>query len=156
MPPQTRIATPADADRLLDLINRAYDAAERFFLDGPRLTIAELRHRLASGAFVVTDAAGGELGACIYVRVTGDRAYLGLLAVDPARQRAGHGGLLLDAAEAHCREQGCAAIDIEVVNLRTELLPRYEARGYERTGTAPFEDARLTRPAHFVRLSKAL
>ncbi len=152
----TRVATAADVDRLADLINRSYDAAESFFVDGARITVEELAERMTSGSFLVTDGTNGGPNACVYVRVTGDRAYLGLLAVDLSLQRRGHGGQLLDAAENYCRAQGCSAIDIEVVNLRSELFPRYEARGYTRTGTRPFDDPRLTQPAHFVRMSKAL
>jgi GNAT superfamily N-acetyltransferase len=153
---KTRVATAADIDRLAALINRSYDVAESFFVDGARITTAELGERMAAGQFLVTDGMDGGPNACIYVRVTGDRAYLGLLAVDLSLQRRGHGGLLLDAAEEYCRAQGCVAIDIEVVNLRAELFPRYEARGYRPTGTRPFDDPRLTQPAHFVRMSKAL
>jgi GNAT superfamily N-acetyltransferase len=150
-----RLAVAGDAARLTDLINGAYDAAESFFLDGPRITDTQVRERMAEGGFLVADE-GGVAYACIFVRISGDRAYLGLLAVDRDRQKQGLGGRLLDAAEAYCRDQGCTAIDIVVVNLREELFPRYEARGYRRTGTAPFEDPRLRRDAHFVQMSKDL
>ena len=151
----TRLAVRADVERLTALINAAYDAAERFFLDGPRISDAEVLERMATGEFLVAEDRDG-VYACVYLRFTGDRAYLGLLAVDPARQKRGVGARLLDAAEQHCARRHCVAIDIVVVNLREELFPRYEARGYRRTGTAPFEDPRLLRSAHFVTMSKAL
>jgi N-acetylglutamate synthase-like GNAT family acetyltransferase len=151
----TRLAARADVERLTALINAAYDAAEGFFLDGPRISDAEVIERITTGEFLVAEDRNG-VYACVYLRFTGDRAYLGLLAVDPARQKHGVGAQLLDAAEAYCAERHCTAIDIVVVNLREELFPRYEARGYQRTGTAPFEDPRLTRPAHFVRMAKSL
>jgi GNAT superfamily N-acetyltransferase len=152
----TRIATPADVIGLTDLINRAYDQAERSFVDGARITPTEVCEHMARGVFLVADDLGDAPYACVYLKIAGGRALLGLLAVDPRRQRQGAGAALLDAAEAYCRAQRCTAIDIFVVNLRTELFPRYEARGFHRTGTAPFDDPRLTQAAHFVAMSKSL
>jgi len=86
----------------------------------------------------------------------GRRMYLGLLAVDPSHQMHGLGSLMMNAAEQWCRDAGCIAIDILVVNLREELPPFYEARGFARCGTAPFEDPRKLRPAHFIRMTRAL
>jgi hypothetical protein len=40
------------------------------------------------------------------------------------------------------------------VNLRAELPPLYRRLGYMESGTAPFEDDALTRPCHFVMMSK--
>lgn len=151
-----RLATAADIPRLLDVINAAYGDAEGHFVRGPRIDEAELSRRMASGLFLVSDSADGSLAACVYLRIDGGRAYLGLLAVDPRLQKRGIGGTLLDEAEAYCASRGCVAIDIDVVNLRTELLPRYEARGFRRTGSIPFDDPRLTRPAHFVTMTKDL
>lgn len=151
-----RLATEADILPLTDLINRAYLAAEVHFIDGVRIAPAEVRDRLASGVFLIVDDSRGDPAACVYLRVERPRAYLGLLAVDPLQQKRGLGGRLLDVAEDYCRAQACVIIDIDVVNLRTELLPFYEGRGFRRTGTVPFDDPRLKQPAHFIRMSKAL
>ena len=75
-----------------------------------------------------------------------------MLAVDPALQRRGLGSLMMAAAEYRCRARGDEAIDISVVNLRTELPPFYEARGFVETGTSPFDDPRAFKPAHFVKM----
>lgn len=123
----TRLAVPADARRLTAVINAAYDAAERFFLDGPRISEPEVIEQMATGDFLVAEDRDG-IHACVYLRITDDRAYLGLLAVDPAKQKHGMGARLLDAAEAYCLRRDCTAIDIVVVNLREELLPRYTSR----------------------------
>jgi GNAT superfamily N-acetyltransferase len=152
----TRLATAADVEPLADLINRAYLAAEGHFIDGARITPAEVDARMKTGVFLIACEAGDLPVASVYLQVDGPRAYLGLLAVDPQMQKRGHGRRLLDAAEAYCLAQGCRAIDILVVNLRTELLPLYEGRGFQRTGTLAFDDPRLRQPAHFVRMSKAL
>ena len=140
----------------MDLINAAYREAEGHFITGQRIDEAELRQRMATGHFLVVDGADGPLAACVYLRISGDRAYLGLLAVDPGLQKQGIGGTLLERAEADCASQGCVALDIDVVNLRTGLLAFYQARGFSKTGTLPFDDARLKQPAHFIQMSKEL
>jgi len=152
----SRLATAEDAPRLTALINAAYRDAESHFISGDRIGEREVHERLAAGGFLLIDGADGSPQACIFFRVDASRGYLGLLAVDAALQKQGIGGELLDEAEDYCAARGCVAIDIEVVNLRTELLPRYEARGFRRTGTAGFDDARLTQAAHFVTMSKNL
>ena len=94
---------------------------------------------------------------CIYVKITGDRAYLGTLSVDPARQKAGLGGRMMGEAEAYARAKGCKVLDIRIVNLRTELPPIYRKFGFVETGTETLKDtAKFTQPVHFVRMSKAL
>jgi GNAT superfamily N-acetyltransferase len=151
-----REATPADALRLVDLVNAAYRQAEGHFISGQRIDEAELRQRMATGRFLVVDGPDGTLASCVYLRINGDRVYLGLLAVDPRLQKQGIGSALLDQAEAYCASHGCSAIDIDVVNLRTGLLDFYAVRGFRPTGTVPFDDPRLKQPAHFVQMSKAL
>lgn len=151
-----RAAGNGDVARVVEIINAAYRKAESHFIEGDRMSEAELRNLLRDGIVLIAEDQPGNASACVYLRRNGDRVYLGLLSVDPGRQKQGLGRRLLDAAEAYCLEHGCHAIDIVVVNLRTELFSMYEARGYRRTGTAPFEDPRLTRAAHFVRMSKVL
>ena len=64
---------------------------------------------------------------------------------------------LVEAAESHVRAAGCAALDIDVVNLRTELPPFYRRLGFREVGTAPFPaPAKLSQPIHLVLMSKAL
>ena len=153
--PRLRIADAADAEAITRLINAAFQV-ERFFLDADRIDIQEVRTRLGTGKFILTEA-NGALTGCVYVEPAGDRAYLGLLSVDPALQRSGIGRLLVDAAEDHCRAAGCHFMDLRIVNLRTELPPFYRKLGYTENGTAPFpENARPKLPCHFLIMSKRL
>ena len=63
----------------------------------------------------------------------------------------------MEAAEAHCRDAGSSAMDILIVNLRTELTPFYQRRGYVETGTLPFPPEIETKvPIHFITMSKPL
>ena len=150
-----RIATSADARAVTALINAAFQV-ERFFVDGDRTNEDEVRAYLAKGTFLLAEQDGAPIG-CVYVEQRGDRGYFGLLAVDPARHGKGLGRSLIEAAEDRFRRAGCRAVDIQVVDLRTELPPFYRRLGYAETGTAPFPaEGRATRPCHFIRMSKPL
>ena len=70
-------------------------------------------------------------------------------------QRRGLGAALLDAGERWCRDTGCDAIQIRVVNLRAELAPFYGRRGYEACGVEPFTGP-TKRACHFIVMRKAL
>ncbi len=52
---------------------------------------------------------------------------------------------------------GVLVSDLQVVNLREELLPWYRRMGYVANGTQPFPDPwKLKRPAHMVTMRKRL
>lgn len=111
------------------VINLAFRAAESFFVEGDRITPEILQSMLDKGNFLLAEAAAGLVG-CVYVELQGERAYFGLLAVDPARQHRGLGRRLIDEAENHARADGCHAMDLRIVNLREELPPFYRRLGY--------------------------
>ena len=137
------------------MINRAF-RVERFYSDADRITVKQVEEHLGRGEFLMLED-GDALAGCVYVEPRGERAYFGLLSIDPARQRAGLGARLVAAAEELCRKQGCAEMDLLIVNLRAELPPYYRKLGYAETGTAPFPADTPTKfPCHFVRMSKAL
>jgi ribosomal protein S18 acetylase RimI-like enzyme len=151
-----RMATETDFEPLLRLINSAF-AVERFFKDEDRLDVPRLQNFFKKGNFLVIEE-GGQIAACVYVERKGDRAYLGLLSVDPARQKSGFGRRLTAAAEEFARETGAHFMDLTVVNLRTELPGIYEKLGYRVTGTAPFPSDQMpvTQPCHFICMTKEL
>ena len=150
-----RIAEPADFENITALINLAFQV-ERFFIDGDRITAGAVRELAAQGQFLVMEDSGG-LAGCIYVESRGERGYLGLLSVDPSRQRSGLGSQLVFWAEEHCRSAGCRFVDLRIVNLREELPAFYRRLGYRETGAAAFTPGIATkRPCHFIEMSKAL
>lgn len=150
-----RIANAADAEAITILINAAFQV-ERFFIDHDRIAIDEVQARLGTGAFILAEE-NNALTGCVYVEPRAERAYLGLLSVDPSLQRSGIGKRLVEAGEQHCRAAGCRFMDLRIVNVRTELLPFYEKLGYRPNGTEPFpEDAQPRIPCHFVIMSKPL
>jgi GNAT superfamily N-acetyltransferase len=144
-----------DVLRIVALLNAAF-AMERAFIDRDRTSAEEIAHYLGTGAFFVVDAEDGALASCMYLERRGDRVYLGMLAVSPAQQGRGLGRQMMAAAERHAASLGCHAIDIRIVDRRTELPPFYRSLGFVESGTEPFEDPLLTKPCHFIRMSKEL
>jgi GNAT superfamily N-acetyltransferase len=143
------------------LINSAFRVAEEFFCFEDRITLEEVERLFTAGTFLVAEARErGDrlLAGCVYVELKdGDRSYLGLLSVDPSQQKNGLGSLLMTAAENHCRELGSRSMEIYIVNLRTELTPFYQRRGYVETGMLPFPpDVQTKEPCHFITMSKQL
>ena len=139
-----RRATAQDHETLLHIINEAY-LVERFFVDGDRIAPDGLTRVMGEGTFLLGED-DGRARACVYVELRGQRGYFGLLSVDPSSQHGGWGRRMIAAAEAYCRDARCVALDINVVNLRTEPPPFYKRLGYIETGSAPFTDPRATRP----------
>ena len=148
------LAKPDDVPDLVRIINAAYEV-EKFFVSGDRTDAATVQRLMTTGAFVVTRDEGG-LSGCVYVERRGPRGYFGMLAVDPSRQRSGLGRRLIGLAEQYVRDHGGSAMDIRVVNLRTELPPFYRTLGYAETGVEPVSDPRAIRPFHFIVMSKPL
>lgn len=150
-----RIAHLEDADAIARLVNQAFQV-ERFLIDGDRTNSVAVRELLGKGKFLLAEQEGA-LAGCVYLEPRDGRYYLGLLSVDPERQRSGLGTLLMGAAEEDCRAAGARGIDLQIVSLRTELPGYYRQLGYEITGTAPFpEHVQPKQPCYFIRMSKEL
>lgn len=152
-----RTAGPRDLTEILRIVNLAY-RVEDFFINGDRITPADLRERFdrQEAEFLVVDGAvPGQLTAAVHFEARDDHGWFGLLAVDPAAQGAGHARALIEAMEARCRTLMLARLVIEVVDLREELPPFYARFGFVETGRAPFPNAaKLTRPAGLVLMEK--
>ncbi len=149
-----RTAGVDDAAAIAALVNDAF-AMEREFVDRDRTSADEIVHLLGTGTFLAIDGDPG-LSACVYFEPRGARLYLGMLAVSPSHQKHGLGKQLMMAGERFCLEHGCTGIDIRIVNRRTELPPFYRRLGFVEQGTEPFDDPLLTKPCHFIRMSKDL
>jgi GNAT superfamily N-acetyltransferase len=151
-----RLAVPADAATLASLISLAY-RVEDFFKIGDRTDPDDVQARMRDGAFLVLNDQRGTSVGCVYLKIDGETGYFGMLSIDPARQGQGLGVRMIRAAEDHCRDAGCREMELEVVNLRTELPPFYRKFGYVETGTRPFSDTEKTKlPCHFIVMSKPL
>lgn len=150
-----RHATNTDVPVVTRLVNAAFQV-ERFFLGSDRLDAAEVRSRMERGTFLLLEDSG-VLAGCVYVEVRGASGYIGLLSVQPARQKSGLSRVLMNAAENHFREHGCRVAELRTVNLRTELPPYYQHLGYAEARTEPFPpEIPAILPCHFIVMTKAL
>lgn len=151
-----RLALAQDIARIIEISNKAF--AVETFLEGTRTDEGRMAEMMEKGHFLVAEDGAG-IVASVYTEKRADRGYFGMLAVDPSRQGLGLGRLMTEAAEDHCRKQGCTHMDIVVLSLRPELPPLYRKLGYVQTGT---EDFRTSRPlvgeveCHGIIMSKPL
>ena len=167
-------ATPDDLPALHALIESAYrgDTArtgwshEADLLEGQRTDLEALDAMLGDPAQHLLVLRDNEvLRACVALT---DKepglAYLGMLTVDPARQSAGLGRMILAAAEDHAVAHFAAhRIEMTVIAQRDELIAWYQRRGYVLTGERrpfPAHDPRFGLPQRedleFVVMEKAL
>lgn len=154
---RVRAAAAIDRPRLIQLINAAF--AVETFLEGTRTDHRRLREMMAKGCILVAEDGEGHLLASVYVERRGKRGYLGMLAVDPARQGRGLGRRMVEAAESRFRRQGCEAVDITVLSLRPELPPLYRRLGFVETGVEAFKTSQRLRAGakcHCIVMSKRL
>jgi predicted N-acetyltransferase YhbS len=151
-----RLATGADIAAIVSIVNLAFQV-EAFFLLHERTNVDQVTEMFAKGEYLLAESGDGKLVGCVYFEKRGERAYFGMLSIDPARKGTGLGRLLIETVEEHARQKGCIAMDITVVNLRTELPPYYRKFGYEVSGRLPPPEAMRSRiPCHLIRMSKPL
>lgn len=168
-------ATDDDLPPIAGLMNRAYRGnrnggwrTESGYISGERTNPALLREDLiarpAATMLKWCDGPDRALIGCVWLEPLGASTwYLGSFAIEPARQAAGLGGIMLDAAETWASARGAESLRISVINVRDALIAWYERRGYRRTGAIepfPYGDDRFGTPLRddlaFVILEKPL
>lgn len=105
---------------LTDLINGVYAVAEKgLWVDGAcRTTVERVTDLVRTGQFAVARVAGQIVG-CVRVQFFGDGVgEFGMLAVVPSRRGTGIGRDLVRFAERAAKQEGCDAMQLEV------LVPR--------------------------------
>jgi len=153
---QFRLAELSDAEGVTALINVAFRHAEAFLIERDRIDIDSVRSLLEKGKFLVAEEEGVLVG-CAYIEFRGDRSYLGLLSVDPRRQKAGLGSKIMSISEEYCAKAGCRFMDLRIINIRPELPRFYHRLGYLETGTEPLTPGLKPKlPCHFITMSKPL
>jgi GNAT superfamily N-acetyltransferase len=154
-----RVARPADAVRIVPLIESAYRGdssrmgwtTEADLLDGQRTDEADVLATISNeGSRMLLAEDGEELLACCTVRDRGTHAYFGMFAVSPKAQGGGLGKRMLAVAEQVARDElGLPAIQMTVIRQRADLIAWYVRRGYAQTGQMqpfPYGDLRFGKP----------
>src|ERR1700728_4029607 len=170
--PGRRLAAPADAERLAELIRRAYRGeasrqgwtSEADLVSGDRINVEQVL-RLIDGPnsmMLVLDEEDGITGCCRLEDRGNSLAYFGTFAVSPAAQGAGLGRRLMAEAQRQAvLTFGSAVVEMPVLAEQEMLIAWYERLGFRRTGeTRPFPaDETFARPLrddlHFVVLAKS-
>lgn len=149
--PAIRVAGNDDVDTLVALVQSAYRGEasrqgwtyEADLVAGQRIDHTMMAALVADPTVdLLVSEVDGVVVACCEARQPNDSgaAAIGMLSVDPTRQAAGLGRLMLAAAERHAAEQfGASHAELRVIDLRHELIAWYVRRGYRPTGaTEPF------------------
>lgn len=120
-------ATPAHAKAMALLHGRAFPSRERWGADAIGLQLG------LSGAFGWIAPAGG----MILARTAADEAEVLTLAVDPAAQRHGIGGALLQQVLVTAQERGASAIFLEVASGNAPARSLYAGADFVEVGRRP-------------------
>lgn len=149
-----------DVGALVALVNGAYRGessqqgwtTEDHLVGGQRTDAAAVAALLASPThrILVARDVNGLCGCVLLEQQPGRTCYLGMLTVRPTMQARGVGGQLLEAGEAWARENFLSLyMEMTVIDLRHDLIPWYERRGYRATGEIrpfPYDDERFGLP----------
>ena len=152
-----RLAGRDDMRGMISMINAAFVVED--FIEGTRTDEERMSALMEKGEFLVAQDGNSNFIGSVYVEVFGDRGYLGMLAVDPKQQGNGLGGKLVQAAEGHCRQRGCACMKLTVLSLRMPVLAFYRKLGYREAGTEEFRPSRPLKPGvdcHAIVMTKQL
>ncbi|NYI01944.1 GNAT family N-acetyltransferase [Cupriavidus plantarum] len=169
------LATPADADDIVRIVNGAYRGqngtagwtSEAGLIAGQRTDATQVERLIGAGnptVLVMRDGDTGRIVATVCAdRLAADRTELGMLSVDVAWQGGGAGKRLIALTEAWLRERGVTVASMTVVHARTELIAWYGRQGYLPNGETvafPYDDPAVGRPLrddlYFVVLEKRL
>jgi GNAT superfamily N-acetyltransferase len=154
-----RPAAGPDIPLIVGVVNRAYRVEDDFIV-GDRITPEAVAASLSAPdkhVIVAQADAGTRLDGAVLIEIRGAHGYFGPLAVDPDSQGRGIGRKLVEAAASYCRERGCRRLDIDILDVRPELLEVYGAMGFTSHGVTayPYPD-RLRQPAHLILMSRPL
>jgi predicted N-acetyltransferase YhbS len=151
--PALRRAVPGDAAVITALVNRAYEVeADLFGASHRRTDLPEIEASFEEpGVFFLLAEDGGRVIASVRVETQPDGLYFGMLAVEPAAQRAGVGRGMVAAVEREARALGLPFVRLVCIKERG-LAAYYTRLGYVAAGEVPENWAGVA--FHFVRMEK--
>lgn len=136
-----QLAKLQDAFAISQLLNDAYRGPDSWtseyeLVSGARASVNAIKNALKDSdiRYLVCKNSNTLLG-CVSITFVANEAYIGALAVLPARQRQGLGSHLLKEAEQICSQDfGVTLFSLAVVEGQDNLLSFCEHRGYRKTG----------------------
>lgn len=140
-----------EIEELVRLVNSAYRGesskkgwtTEAELLDGVRTDKTAIASIITARNSLIKICRSGDesLIGCVYLHIDKSTLNLGMLTVSPTLQGKGIGKVLLKEAENYAKQNDCTAIEMTVIEQRTELLAWYNSKGYLPTGeTKAFPD----------------
>ena len=148
-----------DVSSIVDLVESAYRrdhskkgwTTESDFIDGQRTDAEEVSELIRKdNAVILLCHENDTLVATLQLETNDSKAYLGMFAVEPARQGQGIGYTFLMEAENYVKSQWkCQFLRMVVITIRTELIDWYLRHGYKKTGkikSFPYEEPRFGLP----------
>ncbi len=168
-----RAAECGDAENLAQLVNSAYRGessrrgwtTEADLLGGQRTDPNSLREMISeNNNTILLMQRDANLIGCVLLQQKAERAYLGMLTVQPDLQAGGIGKRLLATAENWVFDNWrFRLVELTVIRQRPELIAWYERRGYvntHRTESFPYGDEKFGIPKlsglEFVVLEKRI
>ena len=141
--PEIRFATPQESEAVADLIYEAFRPFENEYTPGafeyttPK--VEEVRRRFEEVPIWIAEIDGEAVGT-VSGMPDGDRFYVRSMAIRPSVQKAGIGQKLLEALEAHARENGFEKLYLYTTHVLPGAKRLYEKNGfYVLRETAPEE-----------------
>jgi ribosomal protein S18 acetylase RimI-like enzyme len=143
MQPALHVASKTDANRIADMVNRAYRPSslergwthEADLVAGERTTSEQVLSLFSPRSLVLVLCQGAAIVACVHLQNDDSEVYIGMLATEPSLQTQGLGKTMLSHAEQYAITHFNATVfRMSVLSSRTELIAFYERRGYARTG----------------------
>jgi ribosomal protein S18 acetylase RimI-like enzyme len=163
-----------DLESVVSLVNKSYRGessktgwtTEESLLGGQRTDVDMIRTicQTDGNELWLAKNENNQLVGLFHLEKEGERAFLGMLTVDPSLQAQGLGRRLLTEGERRVREDWKKSeLYMTVISLRTELIAYYQRRGYQPTGEAkpfPMNDPRYGIPKrndfHLMVIRKSL
>ena len=130
-----RPATPAEAERLLDVMRRAF-AEYRGVLTPESSVFVEtasvIAEKFAAGGGFLAVENERPIG-CIIAEAKGEHGYLGRLAVEPAARRRGLARRLMLTGEDFIRDRGLKSVEVQVRIVLAGNIALFQSLGYRET-----------------------
>ncbi len=151
----SRLATTADLELLVKFINKAF-ARDNYFKRTERTNSQQMTGICKREIFSCSKSNASWLDWSMLSTSRPSRlhrpAYRQFSQTGPRHWQAAH-----EVCRGFLRDHGCSIAEIDVINLRPELVDWYRGQAYQVVGEAPYPRPEiLIQPCHFIAMQKSL